>query len=178
MRISELQNKLVEIQGEFGNCHVIIDDKAQPEFRVITNFSVEEALVKDKSGDVHEVVSLVIPAEKAVNEESQKEELYDGMNYVQRLVREIEESEIDVPKVLFRLNEAAEKAKKAPSEKHKSENDEKEESQNPAELPGYFRELKMFHFLLIKQIRTMADMFEAHLSQVESSIDKLKKNSQ
>ena len=123
MRISELQNKLAEIQGEFGNCHVIIDDKAQPEFRVITNFSVEEALVKDKSGDIHEVVSLVIPAEKAVDEE-------------------------------------------------------REENQKQNNLPGYFRDLKLFHFLLIKQMRTMADMCEAHLSQMESSIDKLKKNSQ
>ena len=178
MRISELQCKLAILSEKYGNCHVIIEDETQGEDAVISNFEVDEGFVEDSSGDGYEVVSLRIPAEKAVNEESKKVEFYDGMNYGQRLAKVIEESQIDAPKVLFSLNEAAEKANNASSERKKSEHDEKEESQNPAKLPGYFRDLKIFHFLLVNQIRTLADMFEAHLSLVESSIDKLKKNSQ
>ena len=121
MRISELQNKLAEMKKEFGNCPVIIEDETQGDGCLISNFSVEEAFIKDKSGNEHEVVSLVIPAEKADEEE-------------------------------------------------------KEENQKQNNLPGYFRDLKLFHFLLVKQMRTMADMCEAHLSQVERSIENLKEN--
>ena len=121
MRISELQNKLAEMKKEFGNCPVIIEDETQGDGCLISNFSVEEAFIKYKSGNEHEVVSLVIPAEKAVDEE-------------------------------------------------------REESQDQDNLPGYFRDLKLFHFLLVKQMRTMADMCEAHLSQVERSIENLKEN--
>ena len=121
MRISELQNKLAEMKKEFGNCPVIIEDETQGDGCLISNFSVEDAFIKYKSGNEHEVVSLRIPAEKADEEE-------------------------------------------------------KEENQKQNNLPGYFRDLKLFHFLLVKQMRTMADMCEAHLSQVERSIENLKEN--
>jgi len=65
MRIAELQRKLAEIKEEYGNCPVIIDDERLGAKSLTCEFSVEDAMVEDKSGDGHEVVSLRIPAEKS-----------------------------------------------------------------------------------------------------------------
>lgn len=79
MRIAELQRKLAEIKEEYGNCPVIIDDERLGAESLTCEFSVEDAMVEDQSGDGHEVVSLRIPAEKSVNEKSEERPLPEGV---------------------------------------------------------------------------------------------------